>query len=338
MGVMMRAFILIAVITAIGVGSTPGADQMMRRLYVTNSQGDDVTIIDLGTLKVVGDIKVGDRVHGVCAPADGKTVFFTIESAKTLRIVDTATNEITATIPLTGDPNQCAATPDGHFAIVPIRDVGGIDIVDISEKKVVKILPIRIPHNCYNTGSNDVVYCESMADQQINRINMKTLEYDQKLASGGVPRPFAVSKDEKTIYAALTNFHGFVEINTAEGGSPQRVELPAQPTPSPCEKFEPNTPTHGLALSPNGKELWVTSLADSGVYVYEIASKKTSKEISTGSCPNWISFSQDGKYVTVSNSASNDSSIIDAKSRKEVARVKVGNVPKRLLVINVPMS
>ena len=168
---------------------------------------------------------------------------------------------------------------------MPIRDVGGIDIVDISQKKVVKVLPIRVPHNCYNTGSNDVMYCESMADQQIDRINLTTLDYDQKFASGGVPRPFAVSKDEKMAYAALTNFHGFTEINLAEGGTPQRVDLPPQPTPSPCEKYEPNTPTHGLALSPNGKELWVTSLADTGVYVYDIASKKTSKEIGHGSLP-----------------------------------------------------
>ncbi len=58
-------------------------------------------------------------------------MFFTIESTHKLLIVDTTTNEITDTITVTGDPNQCASTPDGHYVAVPIRDIGELDIVDI---------------------------------------------------------------------------------------------------------------------------------------------------------------------------------------------------------------
>ncbi len=50
------------------------------------------------------------------------------------------------------------------------------------------------------------------------------------------------------------------------------------------------------------------SLADNGVYVYNLATEKMSAEIATGKCPNWISFSPDGKYSSVSNSASDDAS------------------------------
>lgn len=84
------------------------------------------------------------------------------------------------------------------------------------------------------------------------------------------------------------------------------------------------------------KELWVTSLADSGVYVYDVATKNISREIHTGKCPNWIAFSPEGRYVVVSNSGSDDCSIIDTRTRREVARVKVGKAPKRLLVVRVP--
>jgi len=99
-----------------------------------------------------------------------------------------------------------------------------------------------------------------------------------------------------------------------------------------------NTPTHGLALTPDGSELWITSLADSGVYVYDLRSKKTSSIIHVGKCPNWIAFSPDGKYCAVSNSDSDDCSIIDTQTQREVARVKVGKAPKRVLVVNVPMD
>jgi YVTN family beta-propeller protein len=47
-------------------------------------------------------------------------------------------------------------------------------------------------------------------------------------------------------------------------------------------------------------------------------------------------FSPDGRYGAVSNSGSDDSSIIDTRTRREVARVKVGKAPKRLLAVTVP--
>src|SRR5579864_1758004 len=40
------------------------------RLYVTNSRGDDVSVIDLRSMKVISTIKVGERVHGVAVQAD----------------------------------------------------------------------------------------------------------------------------------------------------------------------------------------------------------------------------------------------------------------------------
>lgn len=61
----------------------------------------------------------------------GRRLFATVESDNTLRVVDTATNNMIATIKLTGRPNQCAVTPDGHYVAVPIRDKGAVDIVDV---------------------------------------------------------------------------------------------------------------------------------------------------------------------------------------------------------------
>jgi YVTN family beta-propeller protein len=304
--------------------------------YITNSLGDTVTMIDLGTLKTTGEIKVGKRVHGVCAPADGQKLFVTIESEKTLKVLNTATNEVTATIALTGRPNQCASTPDGHYVIVPIRDIGGVDIIDTRLAKIVKVLPVKEPHNGYSTGRNDVLWVSSMGEHMIKRIDLKILEYTDEIPVGGVPRPFAVTKNEKTLYVALSDYHGFEIVNIPDKKEIARVDLPTAP-PADCI-LEPHTETHGIALSPDEKELWVTSLSDGRLYVYDIAAKTLSNKISTGECPNWIGFSPDGKYVTVSNCASNDATIIDAKSRQVVATIKTGEGPKRLLAMVVPGS
>src|SRR5438105_4431783 len=122
-------------------------------LYVGNSRGDDISIIDLNSLQVTGTIDVGgERVHGVAVQPDGRRLFTTVESDHTLRIIDTTTNKIVGTVKLSGRPNQCAVTPDGKYLAVPIRDGDSVDIVDVTQQKIVKILPIREPHNAFNAG------------------------------------------------------------------------------------------------------------------------------------------------------------------------------------------
>jgi YVTN family beta-propeller protein len=316
--------------TSAGLAGTSGST----RIYVTNSQGDNITVIDLASRKVTGNIEVGRAVHGICAPADGRRLFVTIESEKNLKTIDTVTNAVVDTIALTGRPNQCASTPDGHYVAVPIRDGNSVDIVDIQQRKVVKVLPVRLPHNSYDADNNGQIFVSSMGDREIDLIDLNKMDYAEKIPVGGIPRPYTVSKSGKLLYSALTDFHGFVIASIPDRKVIERVNLPPAP-PSDCV-LEPHTPTHGLELSPDDKELWVTSLGDSGVYVYDIASKKISSEIPTGKCPNWITVSPDGNYVAVSNSASDDCSIIDARTRQEVARVKVGKAPKRLLALQVP--
>jgi len=302
------------------------------KLYVTNSGSGDITVIDLDTLKVVGDIPVGEGVHGAAVQANGRKLFTTVESDNTLRIIDTATNEIEATINLTGRPNQCAVTPDGKFVAIPIRDKNNVDIVDVAQRKVVKTLPVKMPHNCLNDGSDRYLFVSSMGSDEIDRIDLNTMQYAGKTPVGGVPRPYVVSKDGRWMYVALSGLHGFAIVDVTGKNATQKFRMPAiNPTPHP-HPFEPiDTLTHGLGLTPDETELWVTSLLDDCMYVYNVAAKKIVARVPTGEAPNWVTFSPDGKYCCVSNAGSDDCSIIDVAARKEVARIKVGKVPKRLV-------
>jgi YVTN family beta-propeller protein len=325
---------VVAALVVLGEASWACGARAGTKIYVTNSEGSNLTVIDLATRKAVAEITVGAHVHGVCAPADGKRIFTTIESENNLKVIDTATNKVTETIALTGRPNQCASTPDGRYVGVPIRNRNSVDIVDIEQKKVVKVLPVRMPHNCYDADDNGRMFVSSMGDHEIDVIDLKKMEYAEKIPVGGIPRPYAVSKDGETLYSALTDLHGFAIASVSGKKVVAEVKLPPAP-PSSCA-LEPHTPTHGIELSPDGKELWVTSLADGGVYVYDVARKKILKEIHVGECPNWITFTADGRYVAVSNSGSDDCSIIDRRAQREVARVRVGKGPKRLVAVDVP--
>ena len=311
--------------------ATSAASSQKIRLYVDNSEGDDVSVIDLKTLNTVNDIRLADKVHGLAIQKDGRRLFATIESDDTLRVVDTATNHVIATINLTGRPNQCAVTPDGHYVAVPIVDKDAVDIVDVQQQKVVKTLPVSKPHNAFNAGSNRYLFVSAMGANQINVIDLTTMTYSAKVAVGGIPRPYVVTPDGRTMYVALTDLHGFMKVDVVSGNM-QRVAMPSENQTPKQRPFEPsNTLTHGLALAPDGAELWVTSLLDNSLYVYEVKANKITGRVPVGDGPNWVTFSPDGKYVCVSNTGTNDVSIIDVRTRREVKRVKVGKAPKRLV-------
>jgi YVTN family beta-propeller protein len=309
------------------------------KLYVGNSRGDDISVIDMSSLKVTGEIKAGERVHGVCVQADGKRLFVTVETDQTLRIIDTGSQRTIGTVKVSGRPNQCAVTPDGKYVAVPIRDGDSVDIVDIAQQKIVKTLPIKEPHNALNTGSNRYIYVSSMGSHEIDLIDLKKMDFIAHIPAGGRPRPYTVSSDGKTMYVAVADLHGFVIVNVPEQKVMERVEIPAQHETLRKLRYEtPDTLTHGLALTPDGGELWVSSLKDDAMYIYDVKAKRVTGRVSTGEGPNWIVFTPDGKYACISNADTDDVSIIDAKSRHEVTRVKVGRVPKRLAVASALLA
>ncbi len=309
------------------------------KLYVGNSRGDDISIIDMVSLKVSGEIKAGERVHGVCVQADGKRLFVTVETDHTLRIIDTATKQTIGTVKVSGRPNQCAVTPDGKYVAVPIRDGDSVDVVDVTQQKIVKTLPIKEPHNALNTGSNRYIYVSSMGSHEIDLIDLDKMDFAVHIPAGGRPRPYTVSRDGKTMYVAVADLHGFVIVDIPGQKVMETVEIPAQHATLKKLQYETqDTLTHGLALTPDGSELWVSSLKDDAMYIYDVKAKKITGRVSTGAGPNWIVFTPDGKYACISNAETDDVSIIDAKTRTEVTRVKVGKVPKRLAVAVAPMA
>jgi YVTN family beta-propeller protein len=308
------------------------------RLYVDDSGGNDIAVVDLATRKKIGDIVVGAEPHGLTVEADGRRLFTTVESDDTLRIIDTGNDKILATVKLTGRPNQCAVTPDGKYAVVPIRDGNSADIVDVARRKVVKTLPIKMPHNALDdAGSNRYVFVSSMGSREIDQVDLGKMDFAARIPVGGVPRPYLVSSDGQTLYVALSYLHGFVIVSVPDSKVIKRVQMPARHQHPKQRAYEPsNTLTHGLGLSPDGRELWVTSLLDNCLYIYEVKADKIVGSVPVGDGPNWVAFSPDGKYVAVSNSGSGDVSIVDVMARKELARVKTGKIPKRVVIAAVP--
>src|SRR5712691_13528687 len=84
------------------------------RIYVTNSAGDSVDVVDPATNKVVQVIKGIEVPHGVNFSPDGKRVYISNEAEAVLDVVDRETGAIIKAVPLSGHPNNIAVTKDGR--------------------------------------------------------------------------------------------------------------------------------------------------------------------------------------------------------------------------------
>lgn len=312
-------------------GATPA-----RKLFVANTSGESLSVIDLERQEVAKEIPVGKRPHGLALSPDSRTIYSTVESERAVKFVDTASDKITASVPLTGVPNQLAATPDGLWLYIAINSNGTADVIDVHEKKVAKTIEVgRSPHNCYAPAGGGHVYVTSIRDQLVRQFDFKRdHSLTQTVTFDGAVRPLCITRDEKRLFVALEGLHGFAWADLTSGRQKGRIEEPLPP-PEKRSKFAYMN-THGLELRPGDKELWVTSFIGNGLMVYDITGEapKHVTTVAVGDAPNWLTFSPDGKRAYSANAGSNSITIVDCEKRQALKEIKVGPVPKRLLEVH----
>lgn len=104
-------------------------------------------------------------------------------------------------------------------------------------------------------------------------------------------------------------------------------------------KFSPEgKDAHAIAVTPDGRELWIATQATNDVTVLSTADHCVLAKVQVGRDPNWLEFTPDGSLAVISNTGSGDVSIIDVAARKVVRTVQVGKAPKRLAVGTVEVA
>jgi YVTN family beta-propeller protein len=135
------------------------------------------------------------------------------------------------------------------------------------------------------------------------------------------------------MFVQLSNFHGFSIVDFKTHKELRRVKLPNTPQRGQAHS---NAPSHGIAISPDRKMLWVNSSVASGVFAYSLPDLKLLGNVATGSTPDWLTFTPDSKFVYVANAGDNYVSVVDTQVLREIARIPVGEVPKRNGTVTVP--
>ncbi len=200
-------------------------------------------------------------------------------------------------------------------------------VVDAKERKVVKIVPVgRAPHIALRSPSGNTIYVTSEGDMKLVAVDALAWEVTAETSLLAFPRVLAVTDDGKRVYQTIRWLNGALVIDPELTSVVDRIALG-----EPIFAAE-GKDAHGLAITPDGRQLWLTTQTTNDVTVIATADHRIVGRIFVGKNPNWISFTPDGKLAAISNTDSNDVSIVDVSQRKVVATVKVGLSPNRVAV------
>jgi YVTN family beta-propeller protein len=228
-----------------------------------------------------------------------------------------------------------AVGKDGKRVYVGIiQEPGGVDVIDTATMKNVKTIPTKgTIHNAYVTPDGKYVVAGSIAGKTINVIDAKTEEpvWTLDMDLGVRPMTFNWNPDGSTkwIFAQLSGLNGFAVVDFATRKEINRIKNPDLP-PGKATVPQGSDPSHGMAVTSDGKTLVVCSRLNNHLYFYSLPDLKPlgGAELG-GKGAGWVTLTPDGKTAYVANPVTNDVSVVDVKAMKEVARIPVGFVPKR---------
>ena len=97
------------VTATIAVGSDPdgvAVDPATDTVYVTNQDGNTVSVIDGATNTVTATIAVGSDPNGVAVDPSTDTVYVANAATTRVSVIDGATNTVTATVAVGSEPDR----------------------------------------------------------------------------------------------------------------------------------------------------------------------------------------------------------------------------------------
>ena len=350
----MRYRFTIAIVVLAGATLSAAAQQSKLRIVQTNSAGDNIHIIDAVANKVVGEIKGIEAPHGITVAPDGSQIYISEEAGNTLVVVDGKTLQETKRIPLSGNPNLIDITPDGkriyvaitltwndlsNFPEIKAASSGGVDVIDTASLQNIKTIAIRGGiHDLNVTPDGKYVVAGSARGAKpparlLNVIDTQTNEIAWAVPISPGPSPMAVSKkpDGSTdkVFAQDGSTNSFFVVDFATRLVTDNIKLPeiarAQQNPS-----APPSPSHGMIVTSDQKTLLVNSRLNTTLYAYSLPDLKLLGGAAlSGKGAEWLTITPDNKTAYVANAHTNNVSVVDIASMKEVALIPVGFAPAR---------
>jgi len=129
-------------------------------------------------------------------------------------------------------------------------------------------------------------------------------------------RPFTINGSQTLCFVNVNELLGFEVGDCKTGKVLHRVEVAGYQT-GPTKRH--GCPSHGIALTPDERELWLADAANSSIHVFDatVMPPKQVASIKLRDQPGWITFSIDGRHAYPSTG-----DVIDTHSKRVVATLE----------------
>ncbi|KUO02881.1 YncE family protein [Streptomyces caeruleatus] len=304
-----------------------GHDQFVDDMYSTPDGGSvvvsrpsfaDVVSLDLATGEVNWRFPVsGYRADHMAVSPDGKRVAVSASTSNTVHVLDIDTGRELGKFATGDKPHENIFTRDGKY-------IYNMAIGDVNTQT-------DAPWLDWTKGDRRITVVDASTYQQVKVIDMRP-----KLDALGLTdysdavRPAVFSPDESKLYFQVSFFNGFFEYDLATEKITRTKTLPKNPATSDDRTtFVNDSRHHGISMSPDGSKLCVAGTMDDYATVVDRTTLQEGPLV-TASKPYWATVSGDGTSCVVSESGTDQVTVIDfATGRKQVS-VPVGDHPQRV--------
>jgi DNA-binding beta-propeller fold protein YncE len=324
-------------------------------LVAANSLSRDLSIVRLSDYAVMAKVSVSNEgfVDDVVGTPDGQTLIANVEveanrkdefnDAGYIVAFETATGKKLWMTPMPGSPNHLTLTADGSQLFVPIYEQRYVLVLDVRTGSILGRAYGDVGmHVTKLSEDGRALYAGSTSTGAVYKFDVVSRElmttYPFSLGEwGGIGvRPFAVTRDQKTIYAQLTGLHGFAVLDTPSGKI-KLIRHPDLPRDFVYQTRDSYVVDHGLELSPDQKTLVMASESTQKAYIYSTDTLALRKTISVGHVAKWVVFSKSGTHAYISNTQDNSVSDISLQTLSEEKRFPTGGLgPVRIKIITIP--
>ena len=249
------------------------------------------------------------NVKGIAVSIPLNSVY--VSTLESLQRIDLATDKLVWEKKFEGGCDRMSISPDGKTMYLPSFENQFWNVVDCASGDVIKKIQVnKRAHNTIYGPSGKYVYLDDIASPWLHVADAKKHELVNKIGPfANYVRPFTINGKETLTYVTVDSLLGFEVGDLATGKKLAHVEVQGWNMGSVRRH---GNPSHGIALTPDEKEIWLADGHNMRMHVFSAAPPyQQLTTIPVQDMPGWIAFSIDGRYVYPSSGE-----VIETKTRK----------------------
>jgi len=319
----VRTAYYLAIQQEIGEGHDQLVDDMYstrngRRLVVSRPSFADVVAISLRTGRIVWRFPVaGYRSDHMAMSPDGRRVVVSASTADVVHVLRVRDGKEVGRFPSGGSPHESVFID------------GGRRILHASIGMVYS--PLDQPEADATKQERRLEIVDARTFKVLRKYDLrKALDAAGMERTSTAVRPLTLSPDDQTFYFQVSFFHGFLEMDRANGEITRVKHLPNLVKDMPREQYVLDSAHHGIAMNPAGTKICVAGTMSDYATVVDARTFHRGKLLMGGLKPYWVTPSWDGRTCYISWSGSDKISKISYRTGRIVQSVKVGDHPQRV--------